>query len=164
MFSKKILLFYALIIFASTSTLFAVVADTKSKTSSLIDLCIKNIDVNFVDNNTKRTLLMYAVLYNNFPVAIYLLNTGKVNINQRDKFGRTAYMYAAMQFNRKMMELLLQYGANKTLTDYDRKTAQQLQVSLLDVILEEKERDLERFPKISNDNDFLSEPNIFFSK
>lgn len=67
----------------------------------------------------------YRSSQNALVIAEYLLESGKVTVNQQDKLGRTALMYAAIAGNKDMISLLLKFGADIALVDRYRKTAGQ---------------------------------------
>lgn len=64
-------------------------------------------DVNTADSSG-ITLLINAIYSEIFPLVKYLLETGKVNINQQNSFNRTALIYAARSGNCNITLLLLQ--------------------------------------------------------
>lgn len=108
--------------------IFTIIPDYNSyiqKRLDIIDLLLKNgADIN-TQNAYGQNLLSIAIQCNQPTVLEHLLKKG-IDVNAVNKAGVTALMKAASSAeDTKMIKLLLQYGADKTLKDNKGKTASQ---------------------------------------
>jgi len=62
-------------------------------------------------NAMKQNSLHIAVWHSNTELVKFILSLDKVNINSKDKVGRTPLHYAARNGNLEIVELLIKYGA-----------------------------------------------------
>jgi len=72
--------------------------------------------------NFAPTALHRASQFNNTTVLLLLLMSGKFQIDALDGSGRSALMYALHFDNPRSAKLLLKYGANKDITDFQGDT------------------------------------------
>jgi len=80
------------------------------------------------DLTTKEgtTLLHLASLNGHNPVVEYLVTSVKANINAQDKFGDTPLMAASGNGKPQTVALLLKLGADRSLRNLNKRTAQEL--------------------------------------
>ncbi len=71
-------------------------------------------------NNKRSTPLMKAVLKENIPMVKLLLEQNDIDINSKDREGKTALMFAVSP---EMISLLLEHGALVTVQDKSGRTA-----------------------------------------
>lgn len=83
---------------------------------SLRKILQKNTQVTQI-NNDGQTILHVAVLSNNAQMVNIILKSGLVNINQLDKYGKTAMDYAVEYAYNKMIRKLYKYKAKVTSQD-----------------------------------------------
>jgi len=76
------------------------------------------IDPNIGDNNGK-TALHWAVIRGNYESVFELMKGSQIQINQQQENGMTALHYAASNGFEKIICLLIEYGAQKTIRDND---------------------------------------------
>lgn len=89
--------------------------------------------IEFVDK--KYDSLIEFVKKNNVEGVCELIENGRVDINERDEMGNTLLIVATMQKNKKMVEYLLNYGADPELSNNFKYTA-------LDIAMENGDDDL----------------------
>jgi ankyrin repeat protein len=88
-------------------------------------------DVNDIRDREGRTILMKACIANNDDVVRMLLKVPGINLDEQDKGGRTALMYACYGYFKegfqysgfKIVKLLLTAGANMNVTDREGENA-----------------------------------------
>ncbi|ORX49345.1 ankyrin [Piromyces finnis] len=79
---------------------------------NIVDSLLKhNADVN-IDNISKDRALFMAILKNNIEIAKLLLNTGKVEMNHKNKEGDSEISVACKNNNGEMINLLIKYHSN----------------------------------------------------
>jgi len=94
------------------------------------EFLIKNgADVN--RPSPEGSALQAACYQNNFPLAKVLVE-GKANLNIQGPDGNTALMYAVLNQNVAMVQLLVNAGADLKLLNKDNQTAYSLAMSLTD--------------------------------
>lgn len=67
-------------------------------------------------------VLQHSVTFDRIQIVEFLLNEGYCDVNDTT-VGMTALMFASRDSTPEMVQLLLDYGADKTITDTDGKTA-----------------------------------------
>lgn len=82
-----------------------------------------NYKLNFKLNDNSYTTLMLACEKSNVEVVKFLLSSTNTNINEKDSFGNSALLYAAMNCKTDIVELLLAKGAEINSKDSEGKTA-----------------------------------------
>lgn len=89
----------------------------------VLSLNSDDFDINRFDSEDKNALF-YATELNDTELMKIILNYPRVNINaQSPKYGITALMRAAVWYNIEAMELLLERGADASLSDFNGTTA-----------------------------------------
>lgn len=79
--------------------------------------------INARDFDNGRTSLMIAIVHGQSLVAAELLKVADININIRDKHGRTACMYAAREGDGLFLKTLIEAGADCNAQDDEQSTA-----------------------------------------
>lgn len=79
--------------------------------------------VSIETTNLQHNLLTYAAFYRNYNVVNFLLENHLFAINDVNNIKDTALITAAKSGDQKMVELLLQFGADVSITNKDQKTA-----------------------------------------
>lgn len=92
-------------------------------------------DINEI-NHLGQTPLICAALSSNYHAAYKFLMSfqsaqQKIQINKRDRFGRTALHYAVIAKNINLTTLLINFGANKDIADRENQTARDLARQIL---------------------------------
>lgn len=80
-----------------------------------------NSDLNVYDEN-HNTLIHFAVMKSSIEMVSFLLSFKKIPIDAHNFQGETSLLLAAKKGNIEIMKLLIQKGADFTLTDYKKKT------------------------------------------
>ncbi|KAN0084913.1 hypothetical protein V8E54_001380 [Elaphomyces granulatus] len=96
----------------------------------------KDVDVNAMVANDRKTPLHYCVEYDNTPAAEILLNTRGVNIEAQNSKKETAAIIAARRKNIEMIKLLHDHGAT-----FDRQRVPRELYSVLDMFAKRKSED-----------------------
>lgn len=84
----------------------------------------------------QENLLTYAARYGSAETVSYLINNSIFDINETDKASCTALITAAKYGNTSIVKLLIELGADKSLTDINGKTA-------FDYAIENNHKDIE---------------------
>ena len=87
-----------------------------------------NVDISKMGNSFNA--LTYAAKYANYNVVRYLVENAIFDVDEFDEIGQTALIAATQVEEIKMVELLLELGANKNLNDTTGKTAYDYAVEL----------------------------------
>ena len=74
-------------------------------------------------NNNSESVLTYAARYRNYNVVKYLIENEYFDVDSRDPSGDTALITAVKYEHVSIVELLLNLGADQSLTDNSGKTA-----------------------------------------
>ncbi len=101
----------------------ATAADLKNDIIKLINS--DNNIINQTDTSTEgfNEAILIRAVYNRFIEIINILLTREVDVNAKDKDGFTALMHAAMQFDFKIVKLLLTHKAVASMKDNKKRTA-----------------------------------------
>jgi ankyrin repeat protein len=97
-------------------------SDTREEGFILFQYLVKSgvpLSVSF----SKESALTCAAHYNNYNVVQFLVDNQYFLVDERDDMQDTALIVAARVGDTEMVELLLGFGADKTLTDAEGKTA-----------------------------------------
>lgn len=81
-------------------------------------------DVNYKDKEGK-TPLIYAVMKNNMPIVVFLVEKGAI-INMQDNDGKASLHFSAMSGNKDIVVFLLENGANPLIQSERGELASQL--------------------------------------
>ncbi len=83
---------------------------------------VKQADLSATDGDG-MTALMHAAAHGHYKVSGLLVGTDASNINAAYDAGKTALMHAAAAGSQRIVKLLLQKGADPSITDNDGRTA-----------------------------------------
>ena len=104
-----------------TSPLMYAVEQT-NRQLAMCELIRLGADVNYCPPMVYKNALMHAIIHDNRSAMDILIKNG-TNINETDKYKRTALMYCAKMGNREGIRVLLARGANVFAKDVVNKTA-----------------------------------------
>lgn len=93
-----------------------VTAIANEENSSAKELVKHGAPLNYQDKRDEWTPLMYAIYYENWDMAEFLIGTG-ADVNLADNQGRTALMFAAMRGNLTILRMLVDRCADLNATD-----------------------------------------------
>jgi hypothetical protein len=91
-------------------------AIANAENSSAKQMIKAGAPLNFQDKRDEWTPLMYAIYYENWDMAEYLIDAGS-DVNLADNQGRTALMFAAMRGNLTVLRMLIDRHADLNATD-----------------------------------------------
>ncbi len=85
-------------------------------------------DINEPDNMQQYSPLHWAVLLDRVEIVKAILACENIDINSRDKIGRTPLIVATISDNAGAVNLLREHNANSSLKDCDKQTAYDYQL------------------------------------
>lgn len=103
-------------------------AIAKNEDSTVMEMIKKGAPLNYRDQKDEWTPLVYAIYYENWDIAEYLVKAG-VNVNLTDNANRTALMWCAMRGNLSLLKELIKHGADINAIDIAGRTALQYAIA-----------------------------------
>ena len=111
--------------YSKTALLFAAERGHKNVVEILLNY---NANINAICDDGEYSILMLSVNNNHIDLIRYLLNYNQqngnlLNINQQNKYGNTALIFAACNGNQYVVDLLINYGADTKIRNKLNETA-----------------------------------------
>lgn len=91
-------------------------AIAQRENAAAMQLVNRGAPLNYQDKKDEWTPLVYAIYYENWSMAEFLIRAG-VNVNLRDQANRTALMWCAMRGDLTVLRLLVEHGADINAVD-----------------------------------------------
>jgi ankyrin repeat protein len=103
-------------------------AIAKNEDSTVMEMIKKGAPLNYRDQKDEWTPLVYAIYYENWDIAEFLIKAG-VNVNLTDNANRTALMWCAMRGKLSLLKELIKHGADINAIDIAGRTALQYAIA-----------------------------------